>query len=76
MSRRFEKCALVPCLPCAATAVKELLENALDAGASVVRVRFVDDVFHFEVADDGCGIAASDLAERVSRAHNVETDDV
>jgi DNA mismatch repair protein PMS2 len=55
-------------LPCAATAVKELLENALDAGASVVRVRFVDDVFHFEVADDGCGIAESDWPH-VCRAH-------
>ena len=51
-----------------ASAVKELVENALDAGATTVRVEVqsggLDGV---RVVDNGCGIAAADVANLFQR---------
>ncbi len=51
-----------------ASVVKELLENALDAGARQVTVR-VEDAGRrlMEIADDGAGISAADLPLAVTR---------
>jgi DNA mismatch repair protein MutL len=50
------------------SALKELLENALDAGARDVEVRVDRSLDHgFQVADDGEGIAAGDLALALER---------
>ncbi len=51
-----------------AAAVKELVENALDAGARRVAVAIAGGgVERIEVADDGCGMNAADLAMAVRR---------
>ncbi len=48
--------------------VKELLENAIDAGASRVRVAVKGGGIELiEVVDDGCGIAPADLSVAVQR---------
>ena len=50
------------------SALKEVLENALDAGARSVEVRVDRSLDHgFQVADDGAGIAAADLALALER---------
>jgi DNA mismatch repair protein MutL len=50
------------------SALKEVVENALDAGAKSVEVRVERSLDHaFSVADDGCGIASGDLALALER---------
>ena len=45
-----------------ASALKELIENAVDAGANNVRVRLVAGGLELiEVADDGCGMAPDEM---------------
>ena len=51
-----------------ASAVKELIENALDAGAKRVEICYADGgKTLIRVVDDGCGISASDLPLAMSR---------
>ncbi|EIN06510.1 DNA mismatch repair protein MutL [Punctularia strigosozonata HHB-11173 SS5] len=52
------------------TAVKELVENSLDAGATSIEVRFKDyGLQSIEVVDNGCGIAEQDW-ESVALKHH------
>ena len=51
-----------------ASAVKELVENALDAGASRIAVDYADGgKTLIRVTDDGCGMTAADLPLALSR---------
>ena len=51
-----------------AAAVKELIENALDAGASRISVSLIEGgIAAIEVTDDGAGIAATELPLAVQR---------
>ncbi|SDK53363.1 DNA mismatch repair endonuclease MutL [Aliiruegeria lutimaris] len=51
-----------------ASAVKELVENALDAGATRIEVAYADGGKRIiRVSDDGCGMSASDLPLALSR---------
>ena len=51
-----------------ASAVKELVENAIDAGASRISIDIADGgKTLIRVTDDGCGIAPSDLPLAMSR---------
>ena len=51
-----------------ASAIKELVENAIDAGASRIDVDYADGGKRLiQVTDNGCGIASEDLALAMSR---------
>ena len=51
-----------------ASAVKELVENALDAGAGRIQVDIADGgKTLIRVTDDGCGMTAEDLPLALSR---------
>ena len=51
-----------------ASALKELVENALDAGASTVRIRLIaGGVELIEVTDDGCGMTTEDMRLALER---------
>ncbi|MEL7213540.1 MAG: DNA mismatch repair endonuclease MutL [Pseudomonadota bacterium] len=51
-----------------ASAVKELVENALDAGAGRIEICYAEGGKSLiRVTDDGCGVAASDLPLALSR---------
>lgn len=51
-----------------ASAVKELVENALDAGAGRIEIAYADGgKTLIRITDDGCGIAPGDLSLALSR---------
>ena len=50
-----------------ADALKELIENSLDAGASRIEITVADDARGFSVCDDGRGMSRADLELSVER---------
>ncbi|WP_375421593.1 DNA mismatch repair endonuclease MutL [uncultured Sphingomonas sp.] len=51
-----------------ASALKELVENAIDAGASRIAVTLVEGgLARIDIADDGCGMDAADMALALER---------
>jgi DNA mismatch repair protein MutL len=51
-----------------AAALKELVENAIDAGSTRISVRIAEGgISRLEVEDDGCGMTASDMALALER---------
>ncbi|TNE46365.1 MAG: DNA mismatch repair protein MutL, partial [Sphingomonadales bacterium] len=51
-----------------ASALKELIENAIDSGATRIAVKLIDGgLGKIEVIDDGCGMSADDMALALER---------
>ncbi len=51
-----------------AAALKELVENAIDAGASRIAIKLVEGgLTRFEITDDGCGMSPEDMALALER---------
>ena len=51
-----------------ASALKELVENALDAGSATIRIRLIAGGLELiEVADDGCGMAPDEMRLALER---------
>ncbi len=62
-----------------ASAIKELLENSLDAGATRIEIAVEEDARSFTVRDDGCGIAREDASlalDRYATSKIVEFEDL
>lgn len=62
-----------------AAAIKELIENSLDAGAKRIDVAVEEDALSFTVRDDGCGMCEADLRlsiERHATSKIAELDDL
>lgn len=51
-----------------AAALKELIENAIDAGSNRISVRISEGgIAHMEIEDDGCGMSPADMALALER---------
>lgn len=50
-----------------ASAVKELVENSLDAGATRIEIAVEEDARSFTIRDDGCGMNAADARLALER---------
>ena len=51
-----------------AAALKELVENAIDAGATRIDISLVEGgIARIEVADDGCGMTREEIALSLER---------
>ncbi len=50
-----------------ASAVKELIENSLDAGATRIEIAVEEDARSFSIADDGSGMSAADARLSIER---------
>ncbi|WP_374405730.1 DNA mismatch repair endonuclease MutL [Pelagerythrobacter sp.] len=51
-----------------AAALKELIENAIDSGATLIAVKIAEGgLARIEVTDDGCGMAAEEMALALER---------
>ena len=59
-----------------ASAVKELIENSIDAGASEITVEIKrGGVSFIRVSDNGCGMAADDMPVAIKRLPSKEKQD-
>lgn len=60
-----------------ASAVKELVENSIDAGASKVSIEITNECRDIRVADNGCGIHPDDIMLAFSKhaTSKIETDE-
>ncbi|CDR94567.1 DNA mismatch repair protein, putative [Babesia bigemina] len=45
-----------------AAAIKEIIENSIDAGATTIKLRIAANPLHYaEISDNGCGVSPNDL---------------
>jgi DNA mismatch repair protein MLH1 len=55
--------------------IKELIENSIDAGSTVIRIKLSKDNLNIEVHDNGCGIEKSDFDNLASPHHTSKFDE-